>query len=132
VIWAINAYVGDSQFVLAGLVHSLSAWTLACVPALYWPMAVATASLLKRYQDVWHVDAGLRAICQAPLEYTSIVAAGIATFATSWLVFRGLGQLLGLPSMFWTALLGVPLGIAHAVMGALTGQLLRSKPELFG
>jgi hypothetical protein len=26
----------------------------------------------------------------------------------------------------------VPLGVAHAVMGALTGQLVRSKPELFG
>jgi len=68
------------------------------VPALYWPMAVATASLYNRFQGIWYVPVGLRALLRAPLEYACITVIGSATFLVPWLLCTLIGQAAGLPA----------------------------------
>ena len=94
-------------------------------------MAVATASLYNRFQGVWYVPVGLRAILRAPLEYACIALIGYATFLLPWLVCSVLGRAAGLPDIFFLAIAGLPLAASHAIMGTLTGQLMRSRPQLF-
>jgi hypothetical protein len=94
-------------------------------------MAVTSTSLYGRFQAVWYVPAGVRAIMRAPLEYASIALIGAVVLGVSWLFCSGIGRLLGLPTILTATLAGVPLAISHGVMGALTGQLLRVYPKLF-
>ena len=95
------------------------------------PMAVATASLYNRFGGVWYVPVGLRAVLRAPLEYACIAAIGIATFVLPWLLFSLIGRAIGLPEIFFLAVVGLPLAASHGVMGALTGHLMRTRPQLF-
>lgn len=130
VSWFFDALVDDG---VGGITLLLSRkfWLLACLPALYWPMAVATASLYNRYSGVWFIPVGLRAIVRAPLEYLAILCVGAFVFLCPWLVCAVLARAAGLPGAFLMAVAGLPLAASHAVMGALTGQLMRAKPDLF-
>ena len=113
------------------LLFSKKFWLLGCLPALYWPMAVATAALYNRDSGVWFMPVGLRAIVRAPLEYIAIGSVGAFVFLCPWLVCALLARAAGLPGVFVLAVAGLPLAASHAVMGALTGQLMRAKPDLF-
>jgi hypothetical protein len=113
------------------LVLSKRTWLLAAVPGMYWPMAVATASLHNRFQGVWDVPLGFRALLRAPLEYGSIALIGALMFLFPWAMTTLIGRALGLPGMSFIALASLPLAASHGTMGALTGQLMRAKPALF-
>jgi hypothetical protein len=130
VSWVISAVSSDG---IGGLAVLLSKrfWLLACLPALYWPMAVATASLYNRFSGVWYLPVGLRAIARAPLEYLVIFATGAFVFLCPWLVCALIARAAGLPSAFVLAISGLPLAASHGVMGALTGQLMQAKSDLF-
>jgi hypothetical protein len=106
-------------------------WLLAALPGMYWPMAIATASHANRFAGVWHVWIGLRVIGRAPLAYAATLGLGALSFALPWLACVIVGKVAGLPALYFAALAGVPLGMSHAVMGTLTGQLLRTRPEVF-
>jgi hypothetical protein len=106
-------------------------WLLALASGAYWPMAVATASHAKRFAGIWQIGVGLRAIARAPLEYSVIVGLGGLCFALPWLACVIVAKIAGLPVLFFAALAGLPLALSHAVMGTLTGQLLRTRPEVF-
>jgi hypothetical protein len=131
VLWLSSALMADGSDHALELVQSKRFWVFALVPGMYWPMAVATASLYSRFQGVWFVPLGLRAIRRAPFEYASIVVIGATTFLFPWVVCTALTRALGLPAIFSVALIGLPLAASHAVMGALTGQLMRAHPGLF-
>ncbi|MEY4576002.1 MAG: hypothetical protein RL701_705 [Pseudomonadota bacterium] len=127
----VNEVVAAGELKLGEIMSSRLFWLLAIAPAFYWPMAVTSTSLYGRFQAVWYVPAGVRAIMRAPLEYASIALIGAVVLGVSWLFCSGIGRLLGLPTILTATLAGVPLAISHGVMGALTGQLLRVYPKLF-
>jgi len=129
--WLVNSVLEGGAESGMELVLSRRFWLLACLPALYWPMAVATASLYNRFQGVWYVPVGVRALVRAPLEYAGITVIGCATFLVPWLLCSVIGRAAGLPDAFFVALAGLPLAASHAVMGTLTGQLMRARPQLF-
>jgi hypothetical protein len=128
--WVISSIFSEGVGGLAVL-FSLRFWLLACLPALYWPMAVATASLYNRYSGVWFLPVGLRAIARAPLEYLAIFAVGAFVFLCPWLVIALIARAAGLPGAFVMAIGGLPLAASHGVMGALTGHLMQAKSNLF-
>jgi hypothetical protein len=131
VAWLVHEVMEAGELNPGEILRSRLFWVLAFVPAFYWPMAVATASLYNRFQAVWYVPAGLRAVMRAPLEYASIVLIGMVVLGVSWLFCGGIGRLLGLPAILSATMGGIPLAITHGVMGALTGQLVRAYPKLF-
>lgn len=116
---------------LSDIVLTRGALFAALVPAAYWPMALTTASLYNRFEGVWMVQVGVRALRRAPLECLSIALVGLLAFMFPWLMCRLLGYALGLPSVFVVTLLGLPLAASHGIMGALSGQLMRSYDKLF-
>lgn len=128
--WVISSLFSEGAGGLA-LLFSKRFWLLACLPALYWPMAVATASLYNRYSGVWFLPVGLRAIVRAPLEYLAIFAVGAFVFLCPWLVLALIARAAGLPGAFVMAIAGLPLAASHGVMGALTGHLMQAKSNLF-
>jgi hypothetical protein len=106
-------------------------WLLALAPACYWPLALATASLYNRFEAVWYVPVGLRILRRAPLECLCIIAIGalssVVPLLLGWLITRG----LGIPTTLAAACIGLPIGVSHAWLGALTGQLMRARPDAF-
>ena len=131
VIWLMRRTLDSGESGAREVFGSPAFWLLAALPAMYWPMAIATASHANRFAGVWHVWIGLRAIVRAPLEYAATVGLGALSFALPWLACVIVGQVAGLPGLYLAALAGVPLALSHAVMGTLTGQLLRTRPEVF-
>ncbi|MET0385212.1 MAG: hypothetical protein ABW321_04600 [Polyangiales bacterium] len=131
VIWLVMSLVDKGLDQWLPLVSSWKLWLIAALPAVYWPMAIATASLYSRYQAVWYLPLGLRALARAPLEYASIVMVGAVAFLIPWTCATAIARAVGLPSMFFLALAGLPLAVSHALMGALTGHLMRARPALF-
>ena len=129
--WLVSSVMEEGVESGISLVLSRRFWLLAALPSLYWPMAVATASLYNRFEGVWYLPVGLRAVFRAPLEYACIAVIGIVTFVLPWLLCMLLGRAAGLPEMFFMAVAGLPLAASHAVMGALTGLLMRTRPQLF-
>lgn len=129
--WLVNRIMEEGFEGGLELVLSRRFWLLSMLPGLYWPMAVATASLYNRFQGVWYVPVGLRALLRAPLEYACIAAIGTATFLVPWLICTLIGRAVGLPGIFFLAVAALPLAASHAVMGTLTGQLMRARPQLF-
>jgi hypothetical protein len=131
VVWLMRRSLDSGAAGAREALGSPAFWLLAALPGMYWPMAIATASHANRFAGVWHVWIGLRAIVRAPLEYAATVGLGALSFALPWLACVIVGQVVGLPGLYFAALAGVPLGMSHAVMGTLTGQLLRTRPEVF-
>lgn len=130
-LWLVNEMMSNGVDGGMGLVLSRRFWLLAALPSMYWPMAVATASLYNRFPGVWFVPVGLRAILRAPLEYACITLIGGVALLLPWLVCSVLGRAAGLPDVFFVALMGLPLAASHGIMGALTGLLMRVRPQLF-
>jgi hypothetical protein len=131
VLWIVSAIFAGG---LAEGLESLGSplfWLLAFGPACYWPAAVACSSLYNRYSGIWYVPVGLRLIVRAPLEYLAILFVGASAFLLPWLLGVIVGKAAGLPSAFFAAAAGFPLAMSHAAMGALTGQLMRTKPQAF-
>jgi hypothetical protein len=131
VVWLLRRTLDSGATGAREVLGSPAFWLLAALPGMYWPMAIATASHANRFAGVWHVWTGLRAIVRAPLEYAATVGLGALSFALPWLACVIVGKVAGLPGLYFAALAGVPLGMSHAVMGTLTGQLLRTRPEVF-
>ena len=131
VVWLMRRTLDSGAAGAGEVLGSPAFWLLAALPGMYWPMAIATASHANRFAGVWHVWIGLRAIVRAPFEYAATVGLGALSFALPWLACVIVGQVAGLPGLYFAALAGVPLGMSHAVMGTLTGQLLRTRPEVF-
>jgi hypothetical protein len=131
VVWLMRRTLDSGAAGAREVLGSPAFWLLAALPGMYWPMAIATASHANRFAGVWHVWIGLRAIVRAPLEYAATVGLGALSFALPWLACVIVAQVAGLPGPYFAALAGVPLGMSHAVMGTLTGQLLRTRPEVF-
>ena len=129
-LWLAFALGHDGQRLL-DLTFSVRFWALAALPSLYWPMAMATASLYNRGSGVWFVPVGIRAIVRAPLMYFAVFAAGALTFVVPWFVLAAVAREAGIPGSLMLAIAGFPLAASHGVMGALTGLLMRSKPNLF-
>jgi hypothetical protein len=131
VLWLVPRFLNAGSDGFTAVLHSPMFWFLAAAPAFYWPMAVTTASLYNRYAGVWYVPVGMRAIARAPLEYLAICAIGGLACLLPLCAFLLLGKLIGLPSVLLAACSGFPLALSHGVMGALTGQLMRNRPDLF-
>jgi hypothetical protein len=129
-LWLAIAIGHDGQRML-DLTFSARFWLLAALPSLYWPAAMASASLYNRAAGVWFVPVGIRAIVRAPLMYFAIFGAGVATFIVPWLLFAAIAREAGIPGSLMLAIAGLPMAASHGVMGALTGLLMRSKPESF-
>jgi hypothetical protein len=133
VVWlGHRALVSSANDALRGLGSPLF-WLLACVPGIYWPMALALVAQREPgdAKAFLQLASGLRAIGRAPFEYLSIVGLGALTFAFPWLACVIAGKAAGLPTAFFAAAAGLPLAASHAVMGALTGELMRTRPDVF-
>jgi hypothetical protein len=129
-LW-LASMLGQEGLRALDLLFSVRFWFLAALPGLYWPMAVATASLYNRAPGVWFVPVGVRAIVRAPLAYAAIATAGGLTFVVPFVVLAVVAREAGVPSSMLLAIAGFPMAASHGVMGALTGLLMRSKSDLF-
>jgi hypothetical protein len=123
--------IGQDGQRLLDLTFSAHFWLLAALPSLYWPAALASASLYNRGAGVWFLPVGIRAIVRAPLMYFAIFGAGALTFLVPWFVFAAVAREAGIPGSLMLAIAGFPMAASHGVMGALTGLLMRSKSDLF-
>jgi hypothetical protein len=92
---------------------------------------LTTASMHDDFAGVWYVGLGLRAIVRAPSEHAAIVILGSVSFGLVFLPFALVGAAHGLPGAFFVATLGLPMAVSHAVMGALSGHLVRSRNDAF-
>jgi len=131
VAWISRTLLEAGSFELRDLMLSWPFWCLIALPVLYWPMAVATASLYNQFQGVWQVGVGLRAVLRAPSGYLGVALLGAVTLAVPWVLCWAIWSALGLPASFFLTTAGLPLAASHAVMGALTGQLMRAHPRMF-
>jgi hypothetical protein len=106
-------------------------WLLAVVPGYLWPIAIAMTALHNGFAAVWNVQAMLRAMYRAPVEYTLIVIFGVITFALTWVLMLMGGRAIGISGMLLAGTIGLPLALSHGVLGALLGHLLRARPDAF-
>lgn len=103
---------------------------LIVAPLLYVPMALTTASMAHRPLGSWSVPTGVRALFRAPLRYAfATVSAGL-TAAMSSGTFAAVAVISGQP-MWWLATLGLPIAVGTAISGAMMGDLVRDRPDLF-
>ncbi len=129
-IWWVVDKVLDKVHPLDILADPIT-WLLAVLPYYYWPMAVGVAALGNNFGAVWNVAAGVRAIARAPLEYTVIVAVGIAVLVGSWVGLLLFGSLFGATGALLSGTIGLPLALSHGIQGALMGHLARARAEVF-
>jgi hypothetical protein len=110
--------------------HPLT-WLLFLVPCFYWPMGVALTALSNDFAAIWNVPAGLRAFARAPVEYAVIVVIGVMTFVAAGIALLLFGAALGVTGVEITGTLGFPLAVSHGIQGALMGNLVRARGEIF-
>jgi hypothetical protein len=130
-IWIVQRLAHSGIASANDVLGSGAFWLLALAPACYWPLALTTASLYNRFEAVWYVHVGLRIFRRAPLECLSIVVIGAATCVVPLLVGWLIARSLGIPSTLAAAGIGLPIAASHAWLGALTGQLMRARPDAF-
>ncbi len=130
-LWVLRHAVGLHPGLRFELLLSPTFWELAALSAWYWPMALMTASFHKDFLGVWDVALGARVMARMPLQYALIVLLGGAWFLVVWTVFLAIGLAAHLPPLFFSATFGIPLGLSHGLLGALSGHLMRTQPQAF-
>jgi hypothetical protein len=130
VFWLVHLAWGGEANAL-DILSSPFTWLLAVGPGFYWPMALTMASLHSDFIAVWYVHLGLRSLARAPLPYLSIVLLGGLAFLLGWAPFLIVGLTSGLSGGFFVGSAGLPMAIGHGVLGALSGHLMRARPEVF-
>lgn len=129
-IFVTIAGMGDGATPL-DLFREPSTWLLAFVPALLWPGAVAMSALHNRFEAIWYVSRAVSIALRAPREYLATAFIGAVIFSLGLWLLLALASAAGLSGILLSAALGLPMALSHGVQGALMGQLMRARPELF-
>lgn len=108
-----------------------STWALGLLPALLWPGALAMTALQDRFEAIWQLPRVLVLTLRAPAEYLAAALLGALVFGAALWLALALASALGVTGVLLGAALGPPLALGHGVQGAVMGQLMRARPELF-
>jgi hypothetical protein len=129
-VWLVNQIASDRPALAT--VASPALWVLGFGPGFYWPIALGSAAARNHVRGVWDIGQGLRALGRAPLPIAQVALASGCVFAISLLLCTAILSAVHLgPAFTLFAASGLPLALAHGLMGAWLGRVIRARPDLF-